>query len=131
MEWGGGGFFETFLEGSVDHVIYKDYIVNWRSFIYCSLATVKSLMLTSFYWVSSAVMELWQKSFLLEEDDDELEMAYYMVCLQPKRPVYHGRFSMDDFGKSEFLANFRFKQKTKQKNRQHLLLLVQQFFFFF
>ena len=41
-------------------------------------------------------MELWQKSFLLEEDD-ELEMAYYMVCLQPKRPVYHGRFSIDDF----------------------------------
>ena len=45
-------------------------------------------------------MQLWQKSFLLEEDDDEvempyymvflhneLEMAYYMVCLQPKRPV--------------------------------------------
>ena len=22
------GFFETFLEGSVDHVIYRDYIVN-------------------------------------------------------------------------------------------------------
>ena len=43
--------------------------------------TVKSFMLTSFYRVSSAVMELWRKSFLLEEDDDELEMSYYMVFL--------------------------------------------------
>ena len=36
----GGGFFETFLEGSVDHIIYRDYTVNRRFFIYCSLATV-------------------------------------------------------------------------------------------
>ena len=34
-----GGFFRTFLEGSVDRVIYRDYIVNGRFFIYCSLAT--------------------------------------------------------------------------------------------
>ena len=34
-----GGFFQTFLEGSVDRVIYRDYIVNRRFFIYCSLAT--------------------------------------------------------------------------------------------
>ena len=33
------GFFETFLEGFVDHVMYRDYIVNRRYFIYCSLAT--------------------------------------------------------------------------------------------
>ena len=26
------------LEGSVDHIIYRDYIANQRSFIYCSLA---------------------------------------------------------------------------------------------
>ena len=31
-------FLETFLEGSVDHVIYRDYIVNRRFFMYCSLA---------------------------------------------------------------------------------------------
>ena len=30
--------FKTFLEGSVDHVIYRDYIVNRCFFIYCSLA---------------------------------------------------------------------------------------------
>ena len=36
----GGGFFKTFLEGSVDHVIYRDYVVNRRSFIYCNLATL-------------------------------------------------------------------------------------------
>ena len=60
-------------------------------------------------------MGLWQKSFLLEEDDDELEMAYYMVCLQPKRPVYHGQFSMDDFCESEFLANFRFAKREREK----------------
>ena len=87
--------------------------------------TVKSLMLTSFYQVSSAVMELWQKSFFLEEDDDELEMAYYMVCLQPKRPVYHGRFSMDDFCEPEFLANFRFTHTHKRINKLRLLLSVQ------
>ena len=32
-----GGFLETFLEGSVDLIIYRDYIVNRRIFIYCSL----------------------------------------------------------------------------------------------
>ena len=39
MEFGGkGGFFKSFLEGSVDHIIYRGYIVNRRFFIYCSLA---------------------------------------------------------------------------------------------
>ena len=33
------GFFKTILEGSVDHVIYRDYIVNRRFFIFCSLAS--------------------------------------------------------------------------------------------
>ena len=33
-----GGFFQTFLEGSVDHFIYIDYIVNRSFFIDCSLA---------------------------------------------------------------------------------------------
>ena len=42
-------------------------------------------------------------------------MAYYMVCLQPKRPVYNGRFSMDDFCESEFLANLRFANKQTKK----------------
>ena len=32
-------FFKTFLEGSVDRIIYRDYKVNRRFFIYCSLAT--------------------------------------------------------------------------------------------
>ena len=45
-----GGSFKTFLEGSVDLIIYRDYIVNRRFFIYCSLAwagteDVHSLML--------------------------------------------------------------------------------------
>ena len=39
MEFGGGGFFETFLEGSVDHIIYRDGLVNRRFFIYCCLAS--------------------------------------------------------------------------------------------
>ena len=34
-----GVFFKTFLEGSVDHIIYRDYKVNRRFFIYSSLAT--------------------------------------------------------------------------------------------
>ena len=34
-----GGIFETALEGSVDHVMYRDYIVNRRFCIYCSQAT--------------------------------------------------------------------------------------------
>ena len=29
-----GGFLETFLEGSVDRVIYRDYIVNRRFFLF-------------------------------------------------------------------------------------------------
>ena len=32
------GFLKTFSEGFVDHVIYRDYIVNRRFFVYCSLA---------------------------------------------------------------------------------------------
>ena len=32
------GFLKTFLEWSVDHIIYRNYIANWHSFIYCSLA---------------------------------------------------------------------------------------------
>ena len=39
-----GGFFRTFLEGSVDRVIYRDYIVNRHFFIYCSLATELQLL---------------------------------------------------------------------------------------
>ena len=35
-----GDFLKTFLEGSVDLIIYRDYIVNRRFFIYCSLATI-------------------------------------------------------------------------------------------
>ena len=38
MDLGGGIFFETFLEGSVDHITYRDYIVNRRGLISCSLA---------------------------------------------------------------------------------------------
>ena len=33
-------FFKTFLEGSADHVIYRDHIMNRRFFIYCSLTYV-------------------------------------------------------------------------------------------
>ena len=38
--WGGEIFWEIFLEGFVDRVIYRDYIVNRRFFIDCSLAAV-------------------------------------------------------------------------------------------
>ena len=38
------GLFKTFLEGSLDHIIYRDYmIVNRRSVIYCSLACVRAV----------------------------------------------------------------------------------------
>ena len=37
-----GGFFKTFVEVSVDHIIYRDYISSRRLFIYCSLATTDS-----------------------------------------------------------------------------------------
>ena len=37
---GGGGIFQTCLEGFVDHIIYWDNIANWRSFIYRGLATL-------------------------------------------------------------------------------------------
>ena len=38
----GGGFFKTFLEGSVDLIVYRGYIVTRHFFIYCSLACVVS-----------------------------------------------------------------------------------------
>ena len=37
---GEGSFFDPFLEGSVDHVIYRDYIENRSSFISSNLACV-------------------------------------------------------------------------------------------
>ena len=39
--WGGGGedFLKTFLETSVDHIIYRDNVVNWSSFINYSRAS--------------------------------------------------------------------------------------------
>ena len=37
---GGGDFKKTLLEGSVGLIIYRDYVANRRSFIYCSLAFV-------------------------------------------------------------------------------------------
>ena len=41
LSWNwGGGIFKTFLKGSVDHIIYRDY--NRRSFIYCSLTCTES-----------------------------------------------------------------------------------------
>ena len=36
MEFG-GNFLETFLEGSVDHIIYRDYLVNQRFFFLFTL----------------------------------------------------------------------------------------------
>ena len=41
-----GEFSKHFLEGSVDHVIYWDYIENRLVFIHCSLATCKSVTRT-------------------------------------------------------------------------------------
>ena len=38
----GGGGVETVLEESMDYNIYRDYIANRRSFIYCSLATARA-----------------------------------------------------------------------------------------
>ena len=34
-------FLKTFLEGSEDHIIYSDYIVNRRSFIDCRRAIAR------------------------------------------------------------------------------------------
>ena len=41
LSWNFWGIFGTFLEGSVD-LSFRDYIVNRRFFIYCSLATISS-----------------------------------------------------------------------------------------
>ena len=71
-------------------------------------------------WLSMAVMELWTNSLSLEEDDYELERAYYMCCLHPERPVYTGQFSTDDLCESEFLANFRFAKGDTSRLRTGL-----------
>ena len=43
LSWNFWEFLKTFLEGSVYHIIYRDYIVNRRFFIDCSLACSRSL----------------------------------------------------------------------------------------
>ena len=40
-----GGGVKTPLEESLDHVIYMDYIVNRRFFVYCSLARLQPRVL--------------------------------------------------------------------------------------
>ena len=46
-------FFETYLEGSVDHIIYMDNTVNRSSFIYCSLATERQSSATTIAVIGS------------------------------------------------------------------------------
>ena len=53
-------FLKTILEGSVDHVIHRDYIVNRHFFIHCSLArhsklvsTLSMLLLSLLSWTAS------------------------------------------------------------------------------
>ena len=49
-----GDFLKTFLEESVDLIIYRDYIVNRRFFIYCSLACSRfSLFSFSLFWLGN------------------------------------------------------------------------------
>ena len=50
---GVGGFFKTFLEGSVDHIIYRNYIVNRSSIIYCSVTCQMSEMAAQAEKISS------------------------------------------------------------------------------
>ena len=42
-----GDFLKTFLEGSMDHIIYRDYIPNRHSCIYCHLACVGTKPITN------------------------------------------------------------------------------------
>ena len=46
-------FLKTFLEGSVDHIIYMDNTVNRSSFIYCSLATERQSSATTIAVIGS------------------------------------------------------------------------------
>ena len=51
LSWNFWGFLETFIEGSVDHIIYRDYIVN-RRFIFtvvCPQRSRSGLTLPSIY----------------------------------------------------------------------------------
>ena len=45
-------FFETFIEGSVDRVMYRDYTVNRRFFIYCSLACSRCSLFSFFTFLA-------------------------------------------------------------------------------
>ena len=54
ISWNLSGIFKNILEGSVDHVIYGDYIVNRGLFIYCSLATLNPCSGWKFSRVSMA-----------------------------------------------------------------------------
>ena len=42
MSWNVLKIFETFLEGSVDYIIYRNYVVNQSLFVSCSLACSRS-----------------------------------------------------------------------------------------
>ena len=63
--------FETVLEGSVDRIIYRDYIVNRSSFIYFSLAC--SVFTTDFFvaaWNKKSGMKI---QFMYSEEGSKTE----------------------------------------------------------
>ena len=45
------GLFETFLEGSVDLIIYRDYIVNRRFFLFTVVWPVHGFLLFSSFFI--------------------------------------------------------------------------------
>ena len=60
---------DIFLEGSVDHIIYKDYIVNRSSFIYSSLVTEHGLItFLAEQWSSGGASDRTAAHFRLSEE---------------------------------------------------------------
>ena len=56
LSWNIFWIFETFLEGSVDHIIYRNYMVNLHFFNHCNLATSLSVYAVHPDWVHSCAV---------------------------------------------------------------------------
>ena len=60
----------------MDHVIYRDYIVNRRCFIYCSLTCTRHSKYPE--QIGASGLEVWLNASLLYQVDDDINVRHIL-----------------------------------------------------
>ena len=94
LQWNFGEIFlKTFLEGSVDRVIYRDYIVSRRFFIYCSLACSSAGSASHGGDVTVYVFDINPPSLPTPFNSVLMSVSVFMAL----STVFHSIYSFDNF----------------------------------